>query len=304
MRTIEKAVNTKEPRLILRVLRGLASTRKRINEDVLRRLILFYYNGLPTEREHLLGFLQSVVQVSIFVFGLQQKIWNFQPMDVETEKPTASPLPGTHEKQVTSSRPTTSRIRTASLPEVDLYLHLLVLLFLIDRNSLKTVIVEHCFCFFLNRFEMVFFFKALDCARRVIDKTSVLNRRTLDFISAKCYFYYARIFELNNMLEAIRPYVIDDVLLTFHWIISFHRFLHSRLRTATLRNDFEGTAVLINLLLRNYLHYNLYSQAQKLVLRSVFPDHASNNEWARYLYYLGIDCSFSTFKIDEPIDYF
>lgn len=150
MRTIEKAVNTKEPRLILRVLRGLASTRKRINEDVLRRLILFYYNGLPTEREHLLGFLQSVVQVSIFVFGLQQKIWNFQPMDVETEKPTASPLPGTHEKQVTSSRPTTSRIRTASLPEVDLYLHLLVLLFLIDRNSLKTVIVEHCFCFFSN----------------------------------------------------------------------------------------------------------------------------------------------------------
>ena len=64
-------------------------------------------------------------------------------------------------------------------------------------------------------------------------------------------------------------------------------FLHSRLRTATLRNDFEGTAVLINLLLRNYLHYNLYSQAQKLVLKSVFPDHASNNEWARYLYYLG-----------------
>lgn len=54
-----------------------------------------------------------------------------------------------------------------------------------------------------------------------------------------------------------------------------------------MRNDFEGTAVLINLLLRNYLHYNLYSQAQKLVLKSVFPDHASNNEWARYLYYLG-----------------
>ena len=65
------------------------------------------------------------------------------------------------------------------------------------------------------------------------------------------------------------------------------RFLYSRLRTTPLRNDFEGTAVLINLLLRNYLHYNLYSQAQKLVLKSVFPDHASNNEWTRYLYYLG-----------------
>jgi hypothetical protein len=90
------------------------------------------------------------------------------------------------------------------------------------------------------------------------------------------------------MLDTIRPYVNfqrKKKLLIFPFF-SF-RFLHSRLRTATLRNDFEGTAVLINLLLRNYLHYNLYSQAQKLVLKSVFPDHASNNEWARYLYYLG-----------------
>ncbi|CAF1131290.1 unnamed protein product [Rotaria magnacalcarata] len=231
VRTIEKAVNSKEPRFILRVLRGLASTRKRLNEDVIRRLILFYYGSNSSEREILLGFAQSVSQ----------------PMDVDMEKTVSSPAPATNEKQ-SVSRPQTSRARAASLPEVDLYIHLIVLLFLIDRNSLKS---------------------ALDCAKRLVDKTSVLNRRTLDLLSAKCYFYYARIFELNNMLDSIRP------------------FLHSRLRTATLRNDFEGTAVLINLLLRNYLHYNLYSQAQKLVLKSVFPDHASNNEWARYLYYLG-----------------
>ncbi|CAF3522907.1 unnamed protein product [Rotaria sp. Silwood1] len=37
VRTIEKAVNSKEPRYILRVLRALASTRKRLNEDVIRR---------------------------------------------------------------------------------------------------------------------------------------------------------------------------------------------------------------------------------------------------------------------------
>jgi 26S proteasome regulatory subunit N3 len=63
--------------------------------------------------------------------------------------------------------------------------------------------------------------------------------------------------------------------------------LHSCLRTATLRNDFEGQAVLINCLLRNYLHYNLYNQADKLVLKATFPEQASNNEWARYYYYLG-----------------
>jgi len=64
-------------------------------------------------------------------------------------------------------------------------------------------------------------------------------------------------------------------------------FLHSRLRTATLKADYEGQAVLINCLLRMYLHYELYDQAAKLVTRSTFPEPASINEWARYLYYLG-----------------
>jgi 26S proteasome regulatory subunit N3 len=54
-----------------------------------------------------------------------------------------------------------------------------------------------------------------------------------------------------------------------------------------LRSDFEGQAVLLNCLLRNYLHYALYDQADKLVSKCQFPSAASNNEWARYLYYLG-----------------
>lgn len=40
-------------------------------------------------------------------------------------------------------------------------------------------------------------------------------------------------------------------------------------------------------MLRNYLHYNLYDQAEKLSSKSTFPEMASNNEWARYLYYTG-----------------
>ena len=89
------------------------------------------------------------------------------------------------------------------------------------------------------------------------------NRRTLDQISAKCYFYFSRAYEIVQKLDTIRA------------------ALHSRLRTATLRNDFEGQAVLINCLLRNYLHYNLYNQADKLVLKCTFPEQASNSEWAR-----------------------
>lgn len=65
------------------------------------------------------------------------------------------------------------------------------------------------------------------------------------------------------------------------------RFFHTRLQTSVLRSDFDGQATLLNLLLRNYLHYNLIEQADKLVTKSTFPEHASNNEWARFLYYLG-----------------
>lgn len=95
------------------------------------------------------------------------------------------------------------------------------------------------------------------------------NRRTMDVLAAKCYFYHMRCYELTDQLNAIKG------------------FFHSRLRTATLRNDFEGQAVLLNCLLRIYLHYNLYEQASKLVSKSVFPEAAANNEFARFLYYLG-----------------
>ncbi|CAF4377040.1 unnamed protein product, partial [Rotaria magnacalcarata] len=75
-----------------------ASTRKRLNEDVIRRLILFYYGSNSSEREILLGFAQSVSQ----------------PMDVDMEKTVSSPAPATNEKQ-SVSRPQTSRARAASL---------------------------------------------------------------------------------------------------------------------------------------------------------------------------------------------
>jgi hypothetical protein len=62
-------------------------------------------------------------------------------MDVDMEKASNSPAPITNEKQ-SVSRPQTSRARAASLPEVDLYIHLIVLLYLIDRNSLKSVRIK------------------------------------------------------------------------------------------------------------------------------------------------------------------
>jgi len=60
------------------------------------------------------------------------------------------------------------------------------------------------------------------------------------------------------------------------------------LRTATLRHNFDGQVILLNLLFRNYLHYNLYDQAEKLASKTEFKtDKASSNELARYHFYLG-----------------
>nr|BAN21246.1 26S proteasome regulatory subunit S3 [Riptortus pedestris] len=211
-RQIEKAVVSKEPRFILRVLRSLPATRRKLSISVLRGLILGLYTHSAADRDALLSYVDELDPESA------QK--------PRTSKPSNVPL----------------------LPEIDAYLHLLVLVKMIDTG--KNV-------------------EAVKCSDALMGKVTAQNRRSLDLIAAKCYFYHSRAYELTNQLDKIRG------------------FLHARLRTATLRNDFEGQAVLINCLLRNYLHYNLYDQADKLVSKSVYPESASNNEWARFLYYLG-----------------
>jgi len=39
--------------------------------------------------------------------------------------------------------------------------------------------------------------------------------------------------------------------------------------------------------LRNYLHYNHYEAANHLIDKCQFPENKSNNEYVRFLYYVG-----------------
>ncbi|KAI9348231.1 putative 26S proteasome regulatory subunit rpn3 [Obelidium mucronatum] len=127
-------------------------------------------------------------------------------------------------------------VKAAVLPEVEVYLGFLALLFLHDSADNAT---------------------GLTLASELFDYVQKLNRRSLDQISAKIYFYYERFFEIAGRLAEIRPH------------------------------DNESQAVLLNLLLRNYIHFNLYDQADKLVSKTVFPEEAGNSQSARYFYYLG-----------------
>jgi 26S proteasome regulatory subunit N3 len=63
--------------------------------------------------------------------------------------------------------------------------------------------------------------------------------------------------------------------------------LLAALRTATLRHDTDTQGTILTLLLRNFIHYKLYDQADKLVSRTTFPESSGNNLYARYVYYLG-----------------
>ena len=213
---IEKYANTKESRFQSRVLRALVTTRKKLNCKVLRKLINGYFTHSNDAKQQLLQFVD-------------------EPMDDDVTAVVFKPRAGR-----AAIQPLT--------PELDGYIHLLVVLHLLDlgRND-----------------------KALECCELLVDKITNQNRRTLDLLAAKTYYYYTRCHELVGKLREIKG------------------FLHTRLRTATLRNDYEGQAVIINCLLRIYLHYNLYDQAAKLVSKSTFPESANINEWARYLYYLG-----------------
>lgn len=133
------------------------------------------------------------------------------------------------------------------LPEVDLYLHLLLQIYLLDTEELSK----------LDEFN-----------DKIIQLMKVYNRRSLDFIQAKIWFYISRTKELINDLYSIRPEMLYA------------------LRTATLRHDIESVSSIITILLRNYLSTKDIEQALNLVEKTEFPDNASTSLGARYYYYL------------------
>lgn len=98
VKQIDKAVSSKEPRFILRVLRSLPNTRRKLNGNVLRTLANHIYPS-GSEREAILVFVEEATNV---------------------------------EQEVTRPR----AIVKSPLPEVDAYFQLLALVRLLDANAL------------------------------------------------------------------------------------------------------------------------------------------------------------------------
>ncbi|GLI66345.1 hypothetical protein VaNZ11_010128 [Volvox africanus] len=155
---------------------------------------------------------------------------------------------GMDAEEATTSASTQCEASTV-IPEVELYAYLIVLILLCDSKQYQM---------------------ARRVAENAIARLAQLNRRTLDVIAARIYFYYSLSYEQGGDLASIR-----STLLGLH-------------RTAVLRHDAIGQETLMNLLLRNYLHYNLYDQAEKFRSKAQKADQfRSGQQYCRYLYYLG-----------------
>jgi 26S proteasome regulatory subunit N3 len=91
-----------------------------------------------------------------------------------------------------------------------------------------------------------------------------------------------------NLGASLRMHDREWPSLSYDFVLNcdIRRFLAAQ-RTASLRRDDETQASLINRLLRSYVNYSLYDQADKLVSKTTFPASAGNPQFARYHYYLG-----------------
>lgn len=223
---LENAVKLKETRLLSgRILRLTAAVRKQLTPEILSS---FVANTLSAECQLKSALANSLQQVKSYV-------------DTAMDTDAAAPAVGAATVAVPPA--------PSSIPEVELYATLLVLMYLLDHKQAAL---------------------AQDLSVQAVQRLQGFNRRTLDVVAARIYSYYSLAHEKLGRLSEIR-----STLLALH-------------RTSHLRHDVIGQETLLNLLLRNHLHYNLYDQAEKFRSKAQRGElFRSHQQYCRYLYYLG-----------------
>lgn len=227
-----KGVLTKQNDLIRRSLRLAMMLRKRAGSRVLRKLA----NEFLPKGDYLTelqGYLQAVDEIEPAA------------MEVDSAEPSAP------------AASAGSLGGTACVEELGAFLHLSVLLLLLDtaaKPGHEKEGLDHMAC---------------HCADVLVDHLMAFNKRTLDMISARAFFYYSLSYTRCGNQSTIR-----EKLLRLY-------------RSSCIRHDEWGQAVLKNAILANYLSDNLYSQADMFRLKSAELEPRDNNHHARYLYYTG-----------------
>lgn len=135
VKQIEKAVSGKEPRFVLRALRALPSTSRRLNTNVVNKTICGFFTNNSTTRDFLLSFLEEV--------------------SPPATRPPPGPAPRRHADCAllwdqpmemadgdVQFRPRTGKAASAPLlPEVEAYLQLLLVVHLTNNKRYAEVSV-------------------------------------------------------------------------------------------------------------------------------------------------------------------
>ncbi|KFH48226.1 26S proteasome regulatory subunit-like protein [Hapsidospora chrysogenum ATCC 11550] len=239
---LDRAVALFDARFSLRALRSISLIRKRLSPDVIAQAIVDTFPATVTSGNIAKNLLVVLGRESM---PLGKSSSSAAEMEVDSDsssKPAKNNGPKKEVKEI--------------IPEVDIFLGILIQVYLFDSKQYK---------------------KGAEFSQYLSERIQALNRRTLDSLSAKVYFYFSLFCE---HMEPLPPSPESP-------IVAIRPTLLAALRTAVLRKDIDTQASVIVLLLRNYLLTSHINQADLLVSHTQFPENAVNNQVARFLYYLG-----------------
>lgn len=232
---IDKGVELNQPRLIQRAIRSNANIRRNINSS---KLINLVNRRISPSSPLFVTASQAIEKIKV------------SEGSAATEGGSSMDSSAVNEEDDSLNEYLLDDVSNTSsnLPELEIYIATLVL------TTLVRMRLDEAAAFFST------------C---LTDRLRTFNRRSLDHLSAKAFFYFSLSYERVNRLENIR-----SILLGLY-------------RTACLHHDEMCQVVLLNLILRNFLQYNLIEQAQTFASKAPFPEEVSNNQYCRYLYYMG-----------------
>ncbi|KAG6081684.1 hypothetical protein E4U15_002800 [Claviceps sp. LM218 group G6] len=237
---LDRAVALFDARFSLRALRSISLFRKRLTPDIIGQVVVDTFHATPPTSSSSSGIGQSLLAA------------------VERENMPFDRQTGSEMEVDSGDAKSVKTKKEASeiIPEIDIFLGILIQVYLFDAKKYQ---------------------EGAEFSKNLSARVQALNRRTLDSLSAKVYFYYSLFCEHVSPLPPSSESAI----------VSIRPTLLASLRTAVLRKDIDTQASVIVLLLRNYLLTSHISQADLLVSHTQFPENAVNNQVARFLYYLG-----------------
>ncbi|UNI17536.1 26S proteasome non-ATPase regulatory subunit [Purpureocillium takamizusanense] len=239
---LDRAVALFDARFSLRALRSISVIRKRLTPDIIGQAIVDTFPATVTS-----GNIAKNLLVAVGREGM--------PLGRQAGGPEME-VDGGEGKVSAAAKNGSKKEAKDIIPEIDIFLGILVQVYLFDGKE---------------------YAKGAEFSRYLSERIQALNRRTLDSLSAKVYFYYSLFCE--HM--APQPPSPESP------IVELRPTLLAALRTAVLRKDIDTQASVIVLLLRSYLLTSHIGQADLLVSHTQFPENAVNNQVARFLYYLG-----------------